>query len=348
MLIDGRIARPVLIIDQFEELFSRIATGAKEAIVDQLSDFARNRPPEQLRKDAEARIEQAGSELEREKLMRLAYGEIGHDAKLVLAIREEFLPQLEELKSRIPAIFRTTFRLLPLTPAEAREAIVVPARRVGEFGGRSFSYEPETVDQIVSFLQTKIVNGHEIAGDSIEPMQLQMLCSDLERRCAAAKKPSISSSDLGGIKGMRRVIDDYYRRVIESLPRIRRRWSGPHHRISRSNWWLFNLPRVAARYLCETQLVTRFGQRNSIQHAVITTDLGVAPEDLRRMVESYLYSLFFFFFFYKYVAVLLLILLLAGLEIRNQIGIASAKSRWLLWTSNAEELAENTFAGLRL
>jgi uncharacterized protein YjbI with pentapeptide repeats len=287
-LTGGRVARPVLIIDQFEELFSRIATGAKEAIVDQLSDFARNRPPDELRKDAEARIEQAGSEQERQKLIRLAYGEVGHDAKLVLVMREEFLPQLEELKSRIPAIFRTTFRLLPLTPAEAREAIVIPAERVGAFGGRSFSYEPETVDQIVSFLRTKIVNGQELAGDSIEPMQLQMLCSDLERRCAAAKKPSISSSDLGGIKGMRRVIDDYYRRVIESLPRIRRWWNGRRYRLSWSNWGLFNLPRVAARYLCEIQLVTSFGQRNSVQYDVITNEIGVQPVDLVWMVDSYL------------------------------------------------------------
>lgn len=280
--------RPVLIIDQFEELFSRLAPEAKESFVDQLSDFARNRPPEEVRKDAEARIESAGSDLERQKLTSLAYGEVGHDAKLVLVVRDEVLPELEELTSSIPAIFRTIFRLLPLTPTEAREAIVVPAERVAELGGEKLSYDADAVEEIVGFLRTKIVNGREVAGDSIEPMQLQMLCSDLERRCAAAKKLTVSSSDLGGVKGMRRVIDDYYRRVIESLPRIRQGWNGRRYYLSRSNWGMFNFPRMAARYLCEMQLITSFGQRNSVQYNVITSEIGVQPADLRLMVNSYL------------------------------------------------------------
>jgi hypothetical protein len=64
----------------------------------------------------------------------------------------------------------------------------------------------------------RIVGGKAV-GDTIEPLQLQMLCQDIDARRSG--KTLITKSDLGGEKGMRRVIKKYYHRVLSKLSPIR-------------------------------------------------------------------------------------------------------------------------------
>jgi hypothetical protein len=313
--------RPVLIIDQFEELFSRFTPQARNAFIEQFSNFVRNRAPEALRRDAERQLNATereslaegaefsilndggdyafaqeidvktnplGATNKHEKLAQLVYGDFGHDAKVVIVIREDFLYQLERLKEAIPNIFGTTFRLLPLRSEQARDAIELPPSRVAKFGGKPFSFDADAIDEILEFLQVEFADEGEVVEGAIEPLQLQILCADLDERRAREKKSNISKSDLGGRKGMQRIISSYYNRVIRTLPWIRVGWNGRRGWPSLSNLIVANFPRAAVRYLCEMQLITPQGRRRNLPGSLIEPKFGVEARDLRQLVNAYL------------------------------------------------------------
>jgi hypothetical protein len=151
--------------------------------------------------------------------------------------------------------------------------------------GGYFSFDDDAIDAIIKFLRTKIVKGKEVEGESIEPMPLEMLCSDLDSRRSVTNKINISVSDIGDVKGLRGIVDDYYRRTIKGLPWIRMGPNGRRLWPSLSNWLVVNFPRSAARSLCEMQLITQFGQRDSLQEDVITAEFGVPSPDLQLLVD---------------------------------------------------------------
>jgi len=284
----GRRYRPVLIIDQFEELFTRFTPSARENFIDQFADFVANRVPDTTRQKAERELSdtEPRTKQEEEKLARLAYSNTVHDTKVLIAIREDYFPQLEELKEKLPSIFRTTYRLLPLTAEQARAAITQPASRIAQFGEKGFKFQEDAIEEILEFLKVRIVGGKAVLGDTIEPLQLQMLCQDIDARRSG--KTLITKSDLGGEKGMRRVIKKYYRRVLSKLSPIRLGWNGRRFAPLRGNYLFVNFPRQAARQLCEMELITSQGQRNSLAGEFISSRFGVVRRDLQTMVNHYL------------------------------------------------------------
>jgi hypothetical protein len=205
---------------------------------------------------------------------------------VLIAIREDYFPQLEDLKEKLPSIFRTTYRLLPLTAEQARAAITQPASRIAQFGEKGFKFQEDAIEEILEFLKVRIVGGKAVLGDTIEPLQLQMLCQDIDARRSG--KTLITKSDLGGEKGMRRVIKKYYHRVLSKLSPIRLGWNGRRFAPLRGNYLFVNFPRQAARQLCEMELITSRGQRNSLAGEFISSRFGVVRRDLQTMVNHYL------------------------------------------------------------
>jgi uncharacterized protein YjbI with pentapeptide repeats len=284
----GRHHRLVLIIDQFEELFTRFTPSARENFIVQFADFVANRVPDTTRHKAERELSDTKprTKQEEDKLARLAYSNTIHDAKVLIAIREDYFPQLEELKEKLPSIFRTTYRLSPLTAEQARAAITQPASRIAQFGETAFRFQEDAIEEILKFLKVRIVGGKAVLGDTIEPLQLQMLCQDIDARRSG--KTLITKSDLGGEKGMRRVIEKYYHRVLSKLSPIRLGWNGRRFAPLRGNYLFVNFPRQAARQLCEMELITSQGQRNSLAGEFISSRFGVVRRDLQAMVNHYL------------------------------------------------------------
>ena len=94
----GRTLTPLLIFDQFEEIFT-LAQGndfgrARAAeFVQQLADLAENRPPRAL----EDRLENDDTIVERFDFARSDY-------RILIALREDYLAHLEGLKDRMPSI----------------------------------------------------------------------------------------------------------------------------------------------------------------------------------------------------------------------------------------------------
>jgi hypothetical protein len=95
---------------------------------------------------------------------------------LLVSVREEYLPELAELESRLGHAAR--YRLGPLGPDAAREAVRGPLR-----GGRQ-AYRPGVAEEVVRNLRTsRIVDvlggSREVVAGTVEPAQLQAVCSAL-------------------------------------------------------------------------------------------------------------------------------------------------------------------------
>jgi hypothetical protein len=105
---------PVLVLDQFEEVFTlgeRLAESVERFKVD-LGDLAENRIPAALA----SRLAADPSTAQRLDLRRMAY-------KLVVTLREDFLPHLEGWRAAVPSLGRVRVRLLPMRPEQALSAV---------------------------------------------------------------------------------------------------------------------------------------------------------------------------------------------------------------------------------
>src|SRR6516165_6674130 len=117
---------PVLIFDQFEEIFTQGLAGdgrraTSQGFLGELAELCENRPPEAL----EQAIESDPDLVENFLFDR-------QDYRIVLALREDFLASLEGLRSRAPSIGRNRYRLRRMTGRQGLDAILNPAPELVE------------------------------------------------------------------------------------------------------------------------------------------------------------------------------------------------------------------------
>lgn len=304
--LSGRLMKPILILDQFEELFTIIGPHKpwREAFTSELADLARRRLPESIQESAAAKLETLeADDPARKEIAALLYEGASPDVKIVLSIREDFLAELESLKGQIPMIFRNSFRLEPLGINEARAAIEMPTKQGDLLGDNTFTFAPGVIDKMLDFLRVQKVGGKYIRGNSVEPVQLQILCQHFYQQSVKKKNrqdrrqksgtassektvPQITLADLKGRNGMKRAMVGYYHQVLKQFPRFRFGWSNREYRPSLRNLLLVNRARAAIRFLCENKLVTPGGYRNSLSVDVIQRGTGVPEQDLRKLVDE--------------------------------------------------------------
>jgi len=190
---------PVIVLDQFEEMFT-LGEWTREQVERfrlELGDAAENRIPSSL---ADARAE-------RLDLRRMRY-------KLIVSLREDFLPDLEGWRRAMPTLGRTRVRLFPMSPEQALEAV---------YGSAAHLMDPEVAREIVSFVAAERVGGASAAGGEdrhghgdVEPALLSLFCAGLNAR---RKKAGLARIDAALLEGARQgIVSDYYRSCVEGLP----------------------------------------------------------------------------------------------------------------------------------
>ena len=136
-----QLLTPVLVFDQFEEIFTLDYTPQqREIFFRQLAELVRGSMPDAIKQ------QQRGSRQAR-------YSDTAQDVKIILSLREDFLANLEEMATEIPSILRNRFRLTALTPEQARRAIEEPAQLENEkLSSQRFQYEERAIEAILHFL----------------------------------------------------------------------------------------------------------------------------------------------------------------------------------------------------
>ena len=175
----GRPLIPLLIFDQFEEIFTLAQTDefgrarAQRFIAD-LADLVENRPPRAL----EQRLEQDEAAAETFDFAR-------GDYRVLIALREDYLAPLEGLKSVMPSVTQNRLRLAPMNGPQAMAAVVKPGRRL---------VSEEVAAAIVRF----VAGGAEIEHAEIEPSLLSLICRELNDTRIAQGRSEISLDLLAG------------------------------------------------------------------------------------------------------------------------------------------------------
>ncbi|MCJ8274213.1 MAG: hypothetical protein MJK04_33055, partial [Psychrosphaera sp.] len=245
---EDKLLTPVLIFDQFEELFTLHSPQARQSFITQLAELTKNKIPKAIKQSS------SDSQLP--------------NVKIVIAIREDYLAFLDELSREIPEILHNRFRLQPLNRQSAQHAIEAPAALESPLiSTPTFSYHLDAVTQMLDFLCMRHERGKVIATDEVESFQLQLLCGHLEE--LVEKKTGeriIEAADLGGEEGMRQELKLFYERQVSS----------------------FNLfsTRRKVRKLCEKGLISSKHNRLSLAQEEIEKDFQLSAESLNVLVKT--------------------------------------------------------------
>jgi hypothetical protein len=237
----NRPVMPILVFDQFEEIFTlgrstADRTHATELFLDQLTDLAVGRPPAGLKARLDDHPEEARA---------FSFGR--NDYKILLGVREDFLPELEGLHARIPMLALNRLRLGRMN-GEAALRVVGQAKHL---------VEPEVAEQIVRFVAADR-SASPLAGLEVEPALLSVVCRELNNKRRKLGEAKITASLLEG--SQQQVLTELYENSVADLPNEVRRF-------------------------VEESLITVSGYRDTeaMENALSTP--GVSRESINRLVE---------------------------------------------------------------
>lgn len=192
---------PVLVFDQFEELFTQgqadaAARARAAAFVAELADLVEDRMPLALQQALEHDPQQAE-----------AYDGGRRGCKILLSFREDYLAQIEGLRAVMPSVMRNRFRLLPMDLAQARAVV----------GSGGDLVAPEVVPRLLGLAWNNKAEAPPEDGRPLEfdPALLSVICAELNRLRLAAGELHIDLSRLetsgAGILG------NFYDRTIAGV-----------------------------------------------------------------------------------------------------------------------------------
>ena len=181
---------PVLVLDQFEEIFSRAdrAAGRMEAMLAALADLADNRIPAEVVNDREA---PRTLDLSRQRY------------RLLLSFREDFLPEMRAWERSLPSLLRNDLRLEPMRPAQAERAVQEAGQAV---------LAPGAAAAVVRFVGN-LAQPSRRGPVSIEPVLLSLTCTQLNRRRGTALIDARLVAQVGGD-----ILHDFYRDALADMP----------------------------------------------------------------------------------------------------------------------------------
>jgi tetratricopeptide (TPR) repeat protein len=202
----------VLVLDQFEEMFTHgYASDARRAranaFVSGLAAIVERWVPSAV----ESRLARDPALAERLEYER-------DDVRVLISLREDYLPHLEELRAALPSIGGGGMRLTRMTAAQGLDAVIRPASlRPGQP-----LVTTDVAQQIMAFVSRTRRGGEAqlLASGEVEPALLSLFCRELNKRRLAMGLPTITAELLVG--SSEDIIADFYVRAFRDLaPAVR-------------------------------------------------------------------------------------------------------------------------------
>ena len=200
-----RLLTPVIVFDQFEEIFT----------------LEHNNPYREEFFEELATIVNACRE-----------GKL--NCKVVISMRGDMLNRLDNIAHLIPSILANRYPLKPLSRAGAEKAIVEPAEKKlvhanGTIITLPFHFTEDAKEDLLNFLCLKKVSGAWKQSDEVAPIQLQIICRELEEKAVAKAEEltsgeavEITCKDLKGedktvAAGLQHILGGFYNKQITKL-----------------------------------------------------------------------------------------------------------------------------------
>jgi len=232
---------PLLAFDQFEEVFTlgRLdsdRSAATDAFLKELADLAECRPPAKLK----AWIDQHPDEA-------AAFNFGRHYYKVLVGIREDFLADLETLRTSMPSVALNRLRLRRMNG----DAALLVVNQVQNL------IDPDVGEKVVRFVAAD-KRDLALSELEVEPALLSVVCRELNNRRQQLKEPKISSALLQG--SQEQILADFYERSTADLT-------------------------PEARHFIEDHLITVSGFRDSVALENALNTPGISREAIDTLVE---------------------------------------------------------------
>lgn len=268
------LLQPVLILDQFEELFTLRSLSDQDNLLREIGHLVRGDAPvgdgEQMRdslvlKDRQQELTMTGPSI-----------------NVILSLREDFLGLLDEASDYMPTILSNRFRLRPLSVAAASEALSAPSQLSDPaFASRMFTIDPALNHDIVSFLADEAPN-FAVRIEQVDPFQLQLICQRIEDYVIRRQRQDpqyclVTMQDMGGREALEKAMRDFYTTVLNHSCDDICSYVGPFRRA---------LIKSRIRTLCSKQLISSEGRRLSLDEVSLLSRARIPRQTLLQLVRS--------------------------------------------------------------
>jgi energy-coupling factor transporter ATP-binding protein EcfA2 len=198
--INGGKHQLVLFFDQFEELFSY---SEKEIhhYLRQLRELVGTSIPQRIR-DELNQFDDDFLTVEEEDTF---YETL--DIKVIFSIRSDRMHLMNKLSRNLPQILANNYELQPLSLADAKDAIVLPAQAEGNFDSQKFTYSDDALAKILNFLKDEETQ-------RVEAFQLQLLCQTFEQK---VENEGVNEINLSAVGDLENVIGAYFQNSLTAL-----------------------------------------------------------------------------------------------------------------------------------
>lgn len=192
------LVKPVLVFDQFEEVFTLGNQNQVEELLQELGDLIENRVPLSVQHTYESQI--------------LPFQHTLQDFKIIFSLREDYLAQLENYSLLIPSILTSRFRILQLNLDHALEAVYEPAKQIIEK-----KEAQKIVDLLAQNLSESSDNNLKDSGNiEIEPFLLSLICDRINQLRFDSEGNMISekiTSEIMDTVDINEIVASFYRDV---------------------------------------------------------------------------------------------------------------------------------------
>jgi tetratricopeptide (TPR) repeat protein len=201
----NRLLTPVLIFDQFEEIFTLgsprgALSPAAQELMRQVADLAEGDPPNELREWLTDHPQDATKFVFRR-----------HFYRVVISLRDDFLGYLDDFRHMMPSIAAHRERLLAMDG--------VAALRVAAQAPEILA--PEVAERVVRFVAADENSDRELPELLVDPALLSVMCSELNEKRKVRGERSITADLLKGSRD--EILRDFYHRAVNDVhPAMRR------------------------------------------------------------------------------------------------------------------------------
>ncbi len=199
------IVIPVLILDQFEEIFT-LGQNEREEIsefITELSDLCENRVPLAVQEQYKDR-----SDVNFSYHSRQSY-------RVILSLREDYLAQVESFKTYLPSLKNSRFRVIQMTIEQALDAVIKPANGLIETRAAS-----EIIRKLPGISERDFDSLLNRESDSkkfvVEPFLLSLICYQVNEKRIEKELEKISL-ELVSQFDITDVITSFYNNTIKSF-----------------------------------------------------------------------------------------------------------------------------------
>jgi len=217
----NRIVAPVLVFDQFEEVFqildeTHAALPKIKVLLDNISELVENRVPPRL-----AAMDLPNSDAYRFNMSSADY-------RVILSFREDYLPHVRQLRAIVPSVIENHLRLEPLDGEQARLVVQGAGKtlvdsKAAELLVRSVAHQAGLLQLLLgNTARSNPGDGATLHDLVVEPAILSVVCFYLNTERQQRRQSTIDVS-LVKLKKPEDIFEEYYRWAIaDAGPAVRR------------------------------------------------------------------------------------------------------------------------------